>query len=101
MQLVSWNVRTMCSDVSSKLSKKRYFRKTALIMGELKRVRIDIAALQATRLADSGQLGEHCHTFWMKRAAEVTRHRVESRYKWTEMRGSHLYHFKLKRENFI
>ena len=49
-------------------------RKTAVIDRELHRLNIDIAALQETRLADSGSLKEEHYTFfWHGKGAEETR----------------------------
>ena len=74
MKLASWNVRTMCPGLSTEPSEISDCRKTAIISGELKRLNIDIAALQETRLADSGQLREQDYTFfWRGRAADETR----------------------------
>ena len=41
-------------------------RKTAIINNELKRLDVDIATLQETRLADSGTLKEKDYTFFWK-----------------------------------
>ena len=66
MKLTSWNV-TDPREI-------RDYRKTAIINEERKRLNIDIAALQKTRLAGSGQLRELDYTFfWKGRAAEETR----------------------------
>ena len=49
-------------------------RKTAVINDELLRLKIDIAALQETRLADSGTLKEKDYTFfWQGKSAEHRR----------------------------
>ena len=48
-RLASWNVRTMCRGLSYDLSQVDDSRKTAIINRELKRLNIDIAALQETR----------------------------------------------------
>ena len=50
-------------------------RKTAVINDELLRLKIDIAALQETRLADSGRLKEKDYTFFWK--GKSTEHRRE------------------------
>ena len=64
----------MCPGMSTEPSEISDCRKTAIISGELKRLNIDIAALQETRLADSGQLREHDYTFfWRGRAADEVR----------------------------
>ena len=74
MKLASWNVRTMCPGLTAEIGEINDCRKTAIISGELKRLNIDIAALQETRLADSGQIREQDYTFfWKGRAAEETR----------------------------
>ena len=45
-------------------------RKTAIINKKLHRLRVDIAALQETRLADDGSLREqNCTFFWWGNAA--------------------------------
>ena len=49
-------------------------RKTAVINNELLRLNVDIAALQETRIADSGSLREKDYTFlWQGKKAEETR----------------------------
>ena len=49
-------------------------RKTAVINNELKRLNVDIAALQETRLADSGTLKEKEYTFfWQGKSSEEHR----------------------------
>jgi len=49
-------------------------RKTAVIDAELSRLNVDIAALQETRLADSGQLREQDYTFfWQGKGEEEAR----------------------------
>ena len=49
-------------------------RKTAVINNELKRLHVDIAALQETRLADSGTLKEKDYTFfWQGKSSEEHR----------------------------
>ena len=49
-------------------------RKTAVINNELKRLNVDIAALQETRLADSGTLKEKDYTFfWQGKSSEEHR----------------------------
>ena len=64
----------MCPGMSTDLSEVSDCRKSAIINMELKRLNIDIAALQETRLADSGQLRELDYTFfWKGRAEEETR----------------------------
>jgi len=53
-------------------------RKTAVINNELLRLQVDIAAVQETRLADSGTLKEKDYTFfWQgKSAVDWKEHRV-------------------------
>ena len=64
----------MCPGLSTDSVEIRDCRRTAIINMELKRLNIDIAALQETRLADSGQIRELDYTFfWKGRAAEETR----------------------------
>ena len=48
-------------------------RKTAIIDRELERLNVDIAALQETRLADSGSIKERHYTFFWKGLGEAER----------------------------
>ena len=74
MGLVSWNVRTMCSGLSTEPSEISDCRKTSIINGELAKFKTDVAALQETRLADSGQLREPDNTFFCRgKAADEVR----------------------------
>ena len=64
----------MCPGLSTDSVEISDCRRTAIINVELKRLNIDVAALQETRLADSGQIRELDYTFfWKGRAAEETR----------------------------
>jgi len=54
----------MCPSLSDDLQQIDSARKTANIHRELKRLNIDIAALQKTRLSDSGSLKESNYTFF-------------------------------------
>jgi len=60
----TWNVRTLLDTADS----DRPARRTALVAAELKSYNIDIAALNATRLADEGSLSEvgEGYTFFWK-----------------------------------
>ncbi|XP_047470538.1 craniofacial development protein 2-like [Penaeus chinensis] len=74
MKLATWNVRTMCTGLNTDLDKIEDLRKTAVIDRELARLNVDIAALQETRLADSGSVTERDYTFyWQGLSAEERR----------------------------
>ena len=74
LRLASWNVRTMRPGLTEDLQTVDDARKTAVIDCELHRLNIDIAALQETRLPDSGSLKEEHYTFfWQGKNAEETR----------------------------
>ena len=65
----------MCPGLSKDLPQIDDARKTAVISQELKRLNIDIAALQETRLPSNGSLKEEDYTlFWQGKAPEE--HRV-------------------------
>ena len=65
LRLATWNVRTMCPGLSDDLQQIDDIRKTAIIDRELSKLKIDIAALQETRLPASGSLKEKDYTcFW-------------------------------------
>ena len=68
----------MCPGLSYDLSNMEDTRKTAVIDLELQCLNIDIAALQETRLAESGSLTEANYTFlWQgKKADERREHMV-------------------------
>ncbi|KAI8779230.1 Craniofacial development protein 2 [Biomphalaria glabrata] len=70
MRLATWNVRTMCPGLTDDLRQIDDARKTAVINNELKRLHIDIAALQETRLAENGMLRETDYTFFWKGKAQ-------------------------------
>ena len=75
LRLATWNVRTMCPGLSDDLQQIDDARKTAVISQELKRLNIDMAALQDTRLPSNGSLKEEDYTFfWQGKAPEE--HRV-------------------------
>jgi len=66
----SWNVQTMTPELSDDLPVISDARKTAVINDELLRLQFDIAALQETRLADSGTLKKQGYTsFWRRKSA--------------------------------
>ena len=56
LNVATWNVRTLLDNCEQS---NRPERRTALVSLELKRFKIDIAALQETRRAGTGQLTEH------------------------------------------
>ena len=68
----------MTTGLSASLQDIKDSRKTAVINDELKRLNMDIATLQETRLADSGTLKEKDYTFfWQgKRSDEPREHGV-------------------------
>ena len=78
LKLGCWNVRTMMTVLSASLQDIKDSRKTAIINDKLKRLNVDIATLQETRLADSGTLKEKDYTFfWQgKRSNESREHGV-------------------------
>ena len=66
----------MCPGLSDSLENLQGCRKTAVIDRELNRLNADIAALQETRLADSGSLKETFYTFlWQGGSADAKRER--------------------------
>ena len=66
LRLATWNVRTMTTGSTDDLMEIADLRKTAAIDLELKRLGVDIAALQETRLPDSGTKREENFTFFWK-----------------------------------
>ena len=75
LRMATWDVRTMCPGLSDDLQQIDDARKTEVISRELKRLNIDIAALQETRLPSNGSLKEEDYTFfWQSKAPEE--HRV-------------------------
>ena len=64
LKLRCWNVRTMLTGLFENLRQINDSRKTTVINDELKRLNMDIATLQETRLADSGSLKENDYTFY-------------------------------------
>jgi len=74
LKLRSWNVRTMLTGLSENLQDISDTRKTAVINNELKRLNVDIAAIQETRLADSGVLKEKDFTYyWQGKTSDERR----------------------------
>jgi hypothetical protein len=76
MKLSTWNVRTMMTGMNTDddLDNENDIRKTAVIDTELSMRNIHIAALQETRLADSGTIKEEHYTFfWFGRPADQAR----------------------------
>ena len=63
LKLGCWNVLTMMTGLSASLQDIKDSRRTAVINDELKRLNMDIAALQETRLADSGTVKEKEYKF--------------------------------------
>ncbi|KAI8732439.1 Craniofacial development protein 2 [Biomphalaria glabrata] len=74
MRLATWNVRTMCPGLTGDLRQVDGARKTTVINNQLKRLRIDIAALLEIRLADDGMLREADYIFfWKGKVQDETR----------------------------
>ena len=72
--LATWNVRTLRPGTEDDLLEVDDTRKTAIINDELKRLNIDVAALQETRLPEEGRLREADYTFfWRGRAQDEAR----------------------------
>lgn len=67
-----WNVRTMTTGLEDPQNISDA-RKTAVINDELMRLRVDIVALQETRLADSGSLKERDYTFFWQASQRLWR----------------------------
>ena len=61
-----WNVRRMLNGITNDLKSISDAHKTAFLNQELPTLNSDIAALQETRLADSGNLRESQYTFFWK-----------------------------------
>jgi hypothetical protein len=64
LRYITWNVRTMCPGISDDLTTIMDFRKTAVIDRELDKLKVDVAALQETRLPGAGSLREANYTFY-------------------------------------
>ena len=74
MRLATWNVRKMCPGLSDVLQQVDDARKMAIINDELKRLKIDIAAMQEIRLTSNICISESDYTFfWQGKAPEETR----------------------------
>ena len=75
LKVGTWNVRTMCPGLDSADLTNADVRKTAIIGKELYRLKVDIAALQETRLADCGSLKEENYSFyWQGLNSDQPRH---------------------------
>ena len=74
--IASWNVSTMTVGLSDDLQQIDAAHKTAIIDAELHRLNIDIAALQETRLANSGSLTEKHYTFFWQGKQLEYRHEL-------------------------
>ena len=70
MKFGSWNIRTMTPGLTSDLMMVTDMRKTAMIKNKLERLQLDVVALQETRLAESGTLGERSYTFFWQGKSE-------------------------------
>ena len=57
LKLNNWYVRIMTTGLSDNLQQVNDARKTALINKDLRRLQVDIIALQETRLAESAGIG--------------------------------------------
>ena len=64
LKLGSWNVRTMTTGMDTDIYNTTDARKAAIINNELFRLKVDIAALQETRLAGQGSIIEKDLTFF-------------------------------------
>lgn len=64
LRLASWNVRTLCPGHSDDPQQIDDTKKTEIINRELKRLNIDIATLQETRLPPKGSLRQQDYTFF-------------------------------------
>ena len=73
LKLGCWNVRTMMTGLSTSLQDIKDSRKTAVINDEPKRLNMNIATLQETRLADSGTLKEDYTFFWQGKRSNKPR----------------------------
>lgn len=75
LKVATWNVRTLIGDDDGGRGPRR---KTALLASELKRYRIDLAALSETRLSGEGSITEGDYTiFWRGYpSGEVRKHGV-------------------------
>ena len=70
LPLATWNVRTLLDMKDA----ERPQRQTALVVRELDRYNIDIAALQETRLEGQGSLQENNFTFfWIGKEPGIRR----------------------------
>uniref|UniRef100_A0A2C9LCX7 Endonuclease/exonuclease/phosphatase domain-containing protein n=1 Tax=Biomphalaria glabrata TaxID=6526 RepID=A0A2C9LCX7_BIOGL len=78
LKLGTWNVRTLQTGLNENLPDIEDVRKSAIINDELSRLKVDIVALQETRLADSGSIKEKDYSFfWQgKTESEVREHGV-------------------------
>ena len=76
LKLRCWNVRTMMTGLSASLQDIKDSRKTAVINDELRRLNMDIATLQETRLAESGTLKDYTFSWQGKRSDEPREHKV-------------------------
>ena len=74
IRLGTWNVRTLCTGFGEDLNGLENVRKTAVVDRELKKLNVDIAGLQETRLAEAGSLKEKNYTFfWQGLSTEEPR----------------------------
>ena len=63
----------MCPGINTDLDQIQDVRKTAIIAEELNKLGVDIAALQETRLAETGSLREAKYTFfWCGKSRDET-----------------------------
>uniref|UniRef100_A0A2C9KIE6 Endonuclease/exonuclease/phosphatase domain-containing protein n=1 Tax=Biomphalaria glabrata TaxID=6526 RepID=A0A2C9KIE6_BIOGL len=78
LKLGTWNVRTLQTGLNEKLPDIEDVRKSAIINDKLSRLKVDIAALQETRLPDSGSIKEKDYSFfWQGKAeSEIREHGV-------------------------
>ena len=63
-RIETWNIRTMRKGLTDDLDNIQDFWKTTIIDMELKKLNVDIVALQETRLPETGSLKEENYTFF-------------------------------------
>ena len=74
LKLGTWNIRTITPGFSDDLQQIHDARKTAVIGMELRRLHMDVVALQQTRLPASGSVKERNFSFfWQGKPPDETR----------------------------
>ena len=77
LKIGTWNVRAIETGLDEDLQKLDDSSKTAAINNELIRLRINVCALQETRLQDAGHISESDYTFFY-----IGKPKEESRIHW-------------------